>query len=133
MKGSNQMKKGFTLIELLATIVIISIIALITTPAILNVINDARKNTFKQRLNSLINTVDLDYTENARTGEVTYEYKNNTLTCIKCDKGSNLDINFTGEIKNGSGTIIKNKNDLTINITNSRYQAEIENGKLQVK
>ena len=37
-------KKGFTLIELLAVIVILAVIALIATPLIMNVINDARKN-----------------------------------------------------------------------------------------
>ena len=36
-------KKGFTLIELLAVIVILAVIALIATPIILNMINDARK------------------------------------------------------------------------------------------
>lgn len=36
-------KKGFTLIELLAVIVILAVIALITTPLILNVIDTARK------------------------------------------------------------------------------------------
>ena len=38
------MKKGFTLIELLAVIIILAIIALIATPIILNVIEDARKS-----------------------------------------------------------------------------------------
>ena len=37
-------KNGFTLIELLAVIVILAIIALIATPIILNMINDARKS-----------------------------------------------------------------------------------------
>ncbi|MBP3461897.1 MAG: prepilin-type N-terminal cleavage/methylation domain-containing protein, partial [Bacilli bacterium] len=37
-------KKGFTLIELLAVIVILAIIALIATPIILNMINDAKKS-----------------------------------------------------------------------------------------
>ena len=36
------MKKGFTLIELLAVIVILAIIALIATPIILGIINDAK-------------------------------------------------------------------------------------------
>ena len=36
------MKKGFTLIELLAVIIILAIIALIATPIILNVVEDAR-------------------------------------------------------------------------------------------
>ena len=39
------MKKGFTLIELLAVIVILAIIALIATPIVLNIVNDARENT----------------------------------------------------------------------------------------
>jgi len=39
------MKKGFTLIELLAVIVILAIIALIATPIILGIINDARKES----------------------------------------------------------------------------------------
>ena len=36
------LKKGFTLIELLAVIIILAIIALIATPIILNVVEDAR-------------------------------------------------------------------------------------------
>ena len=44
MKEKN---KGFTLVELLAVIVILAIIALIATPIILNVINDAKKQAAK--------------------------------------------------------------------------------------
>ena len=40
------MKKGFTLIELLAVIVILAIIALISTPLILNVIEESKEKTF---------------------------------------------------------------------------------------
>ena len=40
----NTNKKGFTLIELLAVIVILAVIALITTPIILNMINNAKKS-----------------------------------------------------------------------------------------
>ena len=39
------MKKGFTLIELLAVIVILAIIALIATPIILGIINDAKEES----------------------------------------------------------------------------------------
>ena len=38
-------KNGFTLIELLAVIVILAIIALIATPIILGIINDAREKS----------------------------------------------------------------------------------------
>ena len=40
-------KRGFTLIELLAVIVILAIIALIATPIILGVVEDARKSAAK--------------------------------------------------------------------------------------
>ena len=39
------MKKGFTLIELLAVIVILAIIALISTPMILGVVESAKKSS----------------------------------------------------------------------------------------
>ena len=42
------MKKGFTLIELLAVIVILSIIALIATPMIMNVIEDSRIKSYRR-------------------------------------------------------------------------------------
>ena len=36
-------KRGFTLIELLAVIILLTVIALIATPAIINIIENARK------------------------------------------------------------------------------------------
>ena len=47
-------KKGFTLIELLAVIVILAIIALITTPMIMDVIENARKGAAIQSVNGLL-------------------------------------------------------------------------------
>lgn len=37
-------KNGFTLIELLAVIIILAVVALIATPIVLNVVDDARKS-----------------------------------------------------------------------------------------
>ena len=77
-------KKGFTLIELLAVIVILAIIALIATPIILNMINDARKNAAKSSALGYIDaieynngfaqlgTTDINGTyEEIKTGDVT--------------------------------------------------------------
>ena len=55
--------KGFTLIELLAVIVILAIIALITTPVILNVIEDARKNSAVDKAWGTIDAVRLAYAQ----------------------------------------------------------------------
>ena len=55
--------KGFTLIELLAVIVILAIIALITTPVILNVIEEARRNSAVDKAWGTIDAVRLAYTQ----------------------------------------------------------------------
>jgi len=51
-------KKGFTLIELLAVIVILAIIALIATPIILSMINNARKSAAKSSAYGYIEAID---------------------------------------------------------------------------
>ena len=56
-------KKGFTLVELLAVIVILAIVALVTTPIILNTINDARENGAKDKAWGTIEAVKLAYSE----------------------------------------------------------------------
>lgn len=48
------MKKGFTLVELLAVIVIIAVIALITTPIVLGAIQDAKENALKDTAHGLV-------------------------------------------------------------------------------
>ena len=73
------MKKGFTLIELLAVIIILGIIALITTPIIQNAINSSSEEAFENSVNALVNLVDMDYNENARIGTQTYEFSENSL------------------------------------------------------
>lgn len=50
--------KGFTLIELLAVIVILAIIALIATPTILGVVEDARKGSAESSLLGWIDAVE---------------------------------------------------------------------------
>ena len=52
------MKKGFTLIELLAVIVILSIISLIATQMILNVVEEAREKSAKSSALGYIDAVE---------------------------------------------------------------------------
>ena len=51
------MKRGFTLIELLAVIVILAIIALIAVPIVINIINDAKKESLQRSIDLYMDTV----------------------------------------------------------------------------
>ena len=61
-------KKGFTLIELLAVIVILAIIALIATPIIIGVIEQARKKAFENTAYGVLEGLRLNYTERLLDG-----------------------------------------------------------------
>ena len=61
--------KGFTLIELLAIIVILAVIALITTPIILNIINQSKEAANLRSVEAYAKAVEYAVME--------YEYENN--------------------------------------------------------
>ena len=67
-------KKGFTLIELLAVIVILAIIALIATPIILGVIDNARRNAARDAAYGVIDKLRLDYVETLYEGNAVVAY-----------------------------------------------------------
>ena len=61
-KGGEMMNsKGFTLIELLAVIVILAIIALIATPIVLGIIDDANRGASERSAEYIIKNVELAY------------------------------------------------------------------------
>ena len=80
------MKKGFTLIELLAVIVILAIIALIATPIILGIINDARKESQER-------SIEL-YASAAKNAIAKYQL-NNISSPTSFDQ---LDIEYDGDV-----------------------------------
>jgi type IV pilus assembly protein PilA len=52
-------KRGFTLVELLAVLVVLGVIAMIAVPVTVNLISDSRKNTFKNSVNGMIQSVEI--------------------------------------------------------------------------
>ena len=56
-------KKGFTLIELLAVIIILAVIALISTPIILDVVEDSRKSADRSSANLVLSAANNYYAE----------------------------------------------------------------------
>ena len=73
--------KGFTLVELLAVIVILAIVALVTAPAILNVINDSREKGAQDKAWGTIDAVKLAYTQSQNSGD-TYATSGNHVVCF---------------------------------------------------
>lgn len=127
------MKKGFTLVELLAVIVVLGIVAVITTPLIQNVIESSKMNAFKNSINSIVNIIETDYNENTRLKITTYEISNNKLICKSCDNGLDIEVEYNGELKNTTGTITDNNGKInSSNIISDKYKANISNGKVTV-
>ena len=101
MKEKN---KGFTLVELLAVIVILALIALIATPIILNVINDAKKQAAKDSAYGYMDAVEKYIVsseledESIQDGRYSVEELNNMGVSVKGSTPDNGNI----EIKNSS-------------------------------
>lgn len=64
MKMKKLNRKGFTLIELLAVIVILAIVMGVAANAVLNVMNDSRKNTLQSSAKSAADAFRTAYAEN---------------------------------------------------------------------
>lgn len=83
-------KKGFTLMELLAVIIILAIVALIATPIVLNVIEDARKSAAFSEANYIYSGIK-SYCQNE---ESLFELNPNRTEERLCDEGLLDDINI---------------------------------------
>ncbi len=103
-------KKGFTLIELLAVIVILAIIAVITTPVILNVIEGARLNSAKDKAWGTIAAARLAYSKDqTSSGENELYTLGTPITFGSGDeKVGSAKITVSGE-RAKSGTVVIDK------------------------
>lgn len=77
-------KKGFTLIELLAVIIILAVIALIATPVVLNVVENARREA---KVNSAYGVVDA----------AKYVYLESMMSSTVSTSGYASDLKVSGE------------------------------------
>ena len=92
-------KKGFTLIELLAVIIILAVIALIATPVVLNVVENARKEA---KVNSAYGVVDA----------AKYVYLESMMSSTVSTSGYASDLKVSGE-KPTAGTWVVNTDSTT--------------------
>ena len=96
-------KNGFTLIELLAVIVILAIIALIATPIILGIVEDAKRDAFLRSVELVVSTTDLDMATKTFENEYTYTITDGVVSNleigIKNTEGMNGSIKYNKEGK----------------------------------
>lgn len=117
------MKKGFTLIELLAVIVILAIIALISSPIIIGLIDDARKEAVKDSAYGILKAGEIFYARyllNEPNEEITFTYTDGVESSSV--PGKKLEYNGTkptsGEVK------VNNEGQVAIAIHNGTYYTE---------
>ena len=115
----NSNKKGFTLVELLAVIVILAIIALIATPIILNVIDNAKEGAAK---NSAYGYIDALEKANAqailKNSEVTvlndtYKISDSGKVVTYGSDNKSMTVNFKGDAPTDGGTLTYTNGKLT--------------------
>jgi len=112
-------KKGFTLVELLATIVILSVIALIATPIVLNVIEKSKKSALVASANGLIESANMYYTNEIIKGDVTKD------TVFDFEEGiqtSDTKLSYKGKVYNGK-LILTSSSDVVMCIDDGTYYA----------
>lgn len=120
MKNNN----GFTLIELLAVIIILALIALISTPVVLNVINSSKEGAAKDSAWGAIDAVRVNYTESVNdpnfvAGEaVVYDFAQST--------GENVKMSGT-KPKSGTITVDKDGNITCCQLNVSGYYCNTQN------
>jgi len=120
MKRNN---RAFTLIELLAVIVILAIIAVIATPIILKVIEDTKKEAFRNTAYGIIKAAEMEYTNQMIKGE------NNELIYTYVDGKEEANrigtsLKYNGE-KPKDGTIVVNsEGKIAIAIHNGTFCSE---------
>lgn len=120
--------KGFTLVELLAVISILSFIALITTPIILKLVEDARKKSFMDSAYGVVQAGEFYYAKKQTKGEdildeITFSFPDATDLELKGTKpkSGNMKILKSGKIElaisDGKFCATKGMNDIDIRIT----------------
>ena len=122
--------KGFTLIELLAVIVILALIALITTPIVIGIISDSHKSTFRNSVEGVYRTIQEDYTEYGYTDTQTYTINSNKIVNTSDTERTNAEVVFSGKIDKGSGTATVTYDDaagalkITLKVQNNSFCAD---------
>ena len=102
-------KNGFTLIELLAVIIVLAIIALIATPIIFNVIENAKIKSLENSCYGVIDAVRTNYSENLLNSTRECKDENDKNCGGKIETSGNVkELTVAGEQPSGGSWVIVN-------------------------
>lgn len=140
------MKKryGFTLVELLAVVVILAVVALIATPIILNVINDAKKSSIKQSAIGYVDAVEKTILEKKTNTDIDYDGKytikkdqitkeSETASLLPILDLIQLNVNVKGELPTKGNLEIKKSNVISGEFYYNNYLVTLSNGKYKIQ
>ena len=117
-------RRGFTLIELLAVVVILAVIALVATPLILGIIDDARKGAFKSTAYGILEAGKFTYTSAiVKTGEIdstSFKY----VDGVETSTPSGRKLEYKGEKPKTGTVVLNNEGQIALAIHNGSYCAE---------
>lgn len=104
-------KNGFTLVELLAVLVIVSIITLIATPNVINLMKQGREKKFVEEANSIVDNATYMYKNdrnrsNSNIFECNEDKTNCKITLNKLDKGIESNDPYGYEYKVGESFVV---------------------------
>src|SRR5690554_6205731 len=117
-------RQGFTLIELLAVIVILAIVAIIAVPSVINVIEDARKGSFKNSVYGIIKSAEYNHAlktiKDSNPGEIKYTYADR----VESSTPDGYKLEYKGDKPENGTIIINEEGQVSLALHDGTYCAE---------
>ncbi len=133
-------KKGFTLIELLAVIVVLAIIALIATPIVLNLINNAKEGAAKSSATAYVKAVEngvvqelLNSNDQSYTGKFNVDSTGLKLVS-DTDNNKKITVDVSGKLPKENSYVVLDENGTVTSgyFTIDNYNINYSNGVAKV-
>ncbi len=115
--------KGFTLIELLAVIIILALVALVSVPAVNNIMNDSRRSGFETSMNNLVKSANNYFAANQAKidSDITFDYS------IDGENQFNEELDFGGTAPKSGTVTIKSSGQVILNdVSDGKFIANFD-------
>ncbi len=125
-------RKGFTLIELLAVIVVLAVIAIITTPVILGVIEKSKKESYRNSIYGIMESANIylanHLTNIGKTKEIAF-----TCNGINCSNEEGESLDFKGTVPKSGTFYLNGAGEVTVeSVYNGKYYANTVDDKVKI-